>query len=78
MKIQNILHQLLILNVELQVIRMTLNMAFKNSYNLLVRQKEEQLKHSHIFDKKKEADNLTTVLRQQNVTEEQISEMVIY
>lgn len=51
-------------------------MAFKISYNLMVRRKEEQLKHSHIFDKKKEADSLTIALRQQNATEEQISEMV--
>ncbi|KAK7605428.1 hypothetical protein V9T40_007286 [Parthenolecanium corni] len=58
------------------VIKMTLNMAFKNSYNLMVRRKEEQLKHSPIFAKKREADNVAKVLRDQNVTEEQISDTV--
>lgn len=62
----------------LQVIKMTLNMAFKNSYNLMVRRKEEQLKHSPIFAKKREADNVAKVLRDQNVTEEQISNTVSY
>lgn len=61
-----------------QVIKMAMNMAFKNSYNLMVRLNEEQLKHNHIFARKKEADSVTKALREQRASEEQIAEMVCY
>ncbi len=51
-------------------------MAYKSIYNLMIRLKEERTKYSHIIEKKRQADYVTSVMKEQKASDEHISEMV--
>lgn len=55
---------------------MVIGMCSKAMFNLLLKCREEQYKHSHIVDKKKQSDFVIQALKEQKVTEDQILEVV--